>query len=628
MLLLSLSGLAGGQAHGDGSSAMYYCVSSREVLFWPAASWNAYSFVRSDDKKWRAMLPKEGVLPAVPVSPQILIQQLKQFGDCEQSNTEQWRPDAELYSVKSGGESHWGIIIRDKFDASDTDSIPPKHGPSTEALRDTIGQLGITALERSGGPFPDSAPWLESGSTNFKVPRAVVYRATDGGLHWILEERISQAEWEARTYGLSRGLKSRPEFSNPPSSAAPLVPSGSGNSVPSEDAARVTYLVFLVLIIALPAGWASHILYLRVRRKRLPSVTVPPNGSIRSLRDSGLLRTAEVIVEELTKNIGKASAVGPDAKFHKSVLEWAGQQYKSHLSRIPDGSIEGQEIAQSIQHRVFQEAFRTQDPQETGDLVELGRNSREALRVICESPFEAKTLRAFQQNKKRLRELVLELPKLLEQVDIELLAAKKRVTELEDWMRINQREIAESGERQRVIEERERDIKTLQGERERLSQLKNDLDGKLLQVVNGKKKLDETLSEARYFNSIASSCAAGKRSFLSHSGRIQAASALAFLIDYSLFNAVQAILSGNRRRALVMRENLRRISEKGKNKGIAGFDPEIFGPPESLDLQLHESDRHPDRPLFADTLKALREFGDLHMHFDFDVDEAGVYRVR
>ncbi len=608
---------------------MFYCVSSRELLLWPVASWNPYSFVRSNNDKWRPLLQKGQGSPTASASPQTFVPQLKQAGDCEQIKAEQWSPDAELYSVDSGRESHWGVVIKDRFGASESDATPARTEHSIDVLRDTIGQAGIDALQRSGGGiFPDTTPWLQKSPLESKFPRAVVYLGVDGGLHWILEERIPQDEWEVRTRGLKRGLKSRFETTTIPSITTTSPPGEPRSSGTSENNGRETFLIFLVLMIALPAGWVLHMAYIRARSKPRLSVPLSTNGSTPSRRDNGVLRTAEIIVEELNKSIQKTSPVGTDAIFHKATLEWAGQHYKSHLDLIPDGSAEGQLIAQSIQQRMFQEAFKTGDLREAGDLIDVGRNSREALRIICGLPLQAASFRVFQQSGKRPQERVLDLPKLLEQADTDLMAARKKITELQDWAKTNEREIAQSVLRQKVIEEREKEVKALQAEQEKLSQAKMRLETELREAASSNNKLNEKILLVKKLDNLARTYTEGTGKFLVQHGRIQAAAALGFLVDHSLFNLAQGVLSDDNERVSVMRENLRRISEKARNKGLAGFDPEIFGTTADLDVKFHhESDKHPVRPLFADTLKALRDFGDLHLHFDFDVDRAGVYRV-
>jgi hypothetical protein len=608
----------------EGGPAAYFCISPSEAVLWPASSFNSVALARSGDKKWRLIAQKTGAGVAGPQSLTSFAQQLKQIGDCEGPRAEQWNPDAQLYSIDASGHPYWGIIIKGRFEANEFESAPPRSAPSLEALRDAIGPSGLAELEKGGSPSPELGLWLQLSTAGPKLPVVVVYRASDGGLHWILEEHISLQEWDVRTQGLSRGLTNRTTIVT---TIPPEVREATGTSNNGQEETGVFVVCLLGgLMVGLAVGWWSHLLY--SRRRRLSPPSVPPGAPSVPFRDNSLLRTTEIIFEELSTAVEKESFVGQDAQFHKSALEWAGQRYKAYLRNIREGSSEERAIVQSIQHSVFQEMLKTKDLQEAVALLELGRNSREALRIICESRFATEGFKTFQQSKKRLRELVMDLPQLLEQIDTELLRRQTKIGEFTEQIKANQREVAESAERQRTIEQRDKDIKKLQSEQDKLGQLNSELDSKLRQARTDRERLDQTLNQALQLNSIASACAVGKRDFLSHSGRIQAASALAFLIDYSLFSAAVAILAGDKQRERVMRDNLRRISEKGKNKGIAGFNPEMFSEGGALDLQVHETDRHPDRPLFADTLKSLREFGDIHMHFDFDVDNMGVHRVR
>jgi hypothetical protein len=619
LLLASVCSIASVAMYAEEEThPVYYCASADEVLLWPATTWNGYSVVRLSDKKLHK--------PTLAVAErQTLDEQLSQIDNCGQTKSAQWVPAVQLYSVEDGGQSHLGIIVKNHYEEVDFDS--PSSPDALDVVHGALGNGNSELLLNSESALrPDLREQLAKLKTNF--PRAVVFVA-DGNLRWILEERISQTEWTLKTQGRSHGLKSVAETTVP---VQPKPQVSTENSPPSEkDNRELAFWFVLVVIVSIAAGWGLPKVYRLFKKKSnaSPVLRSSNRGPTNSSGDDSLIRTVEILVDELTDAAAKTISVEPEAELHRPIIEWAALKYKRQLRLMSVGNEPFWKFADSVQQRIARELFDAKDLHEVGNLWKLGSESSETFLEIGRSVFATDELLRFQGSKKTSPDRIRELPQLLKRLDDALAKTRTEHATLSEWATKSRNEIEQSADRRKTIEERGKQIDNLQRELNEARRDTADWKLKCERADKDMKKLGDIVRRAGDLEPLAKALAAGKRSVLSRIGKVQAAAALAFLIDYSMLNIALAIVSADRQREHVMRENLWRIAEKAKAKGIPGFNSELVGVGASqIDLLVHESDHHLDRPLFGDILKSLREFGDFHMHFDFDVDATGVYRVR
>jgi hypothetical protein len=619
LLAISALSVASALAQAPAKPLPYYSLSPAKVLVWPNGKTEEYVLAEFSEGQWKFLTPKDDVATVPPALKGLFTATNQQprfivpHGQNASYTLQLWHPAARIILVH---QLRIAVMTREKVavddystrDASGAQTVTP----ALKLLQDAAGNEGMAVLSRY--PISDLDAWINS-IQQLSDP-FITTLSNQAGPRWILVDKLSQEELNK----LTGGIEVQPSTQTTITRTTP----GQGAEIAS-IARLLQFLIFLDLVML-----GGFLLYLW-RRNRPKQAKQKPAQPRTQAQPSG--KEAPEVLKSLLEIVGdvisaiEAQQLGKRHNMNELedfAYQWVSRQYMAQLAKASDDTGALAKAYRAFQSRFLLREFATEDLSEVKNFVQLGRDARRVVAQMNSGGLQSAELQGL-----RGAAIFQVLPATLVALDQKLKGLHQQIDQYKAQLAENESLVNQARNLKGEVDRKNEQIYTLKKEITKLTAATGEMEKNRRELQTEYGRLETMIQRATQLSELSKACAKGKRSFLEQTGKPQAAAALAFLLDYSLFNLAEAILHEDEAQEAIMRGNLVRICEQGKAQKLSGFDPALFN---SAQRSAHlppvvSNDRHEDRVLFAYMLKMIREYGNLHVDFDFDVDATGVHRV-